>query len=127
MFRTSLIAGLLAVSCTAPVLAQTMAPSIDAPVTITFYNYNLATAGLGAEATQKLINEFMVANPNVTVEGIGYSSADSSRIQADLAAGRHGSGRVQRSRFLGKQFRRPGARGHSSGRRNHRSSGRPAS
>lgn len=87
MFRTSLLAGLLALSAATSVLAQTMAPSIDRPVTITFYNYNLATAGLGAEATQKLINEFMAANPNVTVTGIGYSSADSSRIQADLAAG----------------------------------------
>lgn len=87
MLRKTLLASLLALSSAVPVLAQTMAPSIDQPVTITFYNYNLATAGLGAEATQKLINEFMEANPNVTVEGIGYSSADSSRIQADLAAG----------------------------------------
>jgi multiple sugar transport system substrate-binding protein len=87
MFRTTILASLLALCAAVPVLAQTMAPSIDQPVTITFYNYNLATAGLGAEATQKLINEFMEANPNVTVEGIGYSSADSSRIQADLAAG----------------------------------------
>ncbi|MCR6673985.1 hypothetical protein [Devosia ginsengisoli] len=74
---------LLALSTAAPVLAQTMAPSLDQPVTITFYNYNLATAGLGADATQKLIDEFMEANPNVTVEGIGYSSADGSRIEAD--------------------------------------------
>jgi len=87
MFRTTIIASLLALSTAVPVLAQTMAPSIDAPVTIRFYNYNLATAGLGAEATQKLINEFMAENPNVTVEGVGYSSADASRIQADLAAG----------------------------------------
>ena len=87
MFRTTIIASLLALSTAVPVLAQTMAPSIDAPVTIRFYNYNLATAGLGAEATQKLISEFMAENPNVTVEGVGYSSADASRIQADLAAG----------------------------------------
>jgi multiple sugar transport system substrate-binding protein len=87
MVRITLLASMLALSTAVPALAQTMAPSIDQPVTITFYNYNLATAGLGAEATQKLINEFMEANPNVTVEGVGYSSADSSRIQADLAAG----------------------------------------
>ncbi|NGP16970.1 ABC transporter substrate-binding protein [Devosia aurantiaca] len=87
MIRTTILASLLALSTAVPVLAQTMAPSVDQPVTITFYNYNLATAGLGAEATQKLINEFMEANPNVTVTGVGYSSADSSRIQADLAAG----------------------------------------
>ncbi|UXN71841.1 ABC transporter substrate-binding protein [Devosia neptuniae] len=87
MLRTSILAGLLALSTAIPALAQTMAPSIEQPVTITFYNYNLAAAGLGAEATQKLINEFMVANPNVTVTGVPYSSADGSRIQADLAAG----------------------------------------
>jgi multiple sugar transport system substrate-binding protein len=87
MLRTTILAGLLALSTAVPVLAQTMAASVDQPVTITFYNYNLATAGLGAEATQKLINEFMAANPNVTVTGVPYSSADGSRIQADLAAG----------------------------------------
>ncbi len=87
MFRKTLLASLLALATAVPVLAQTMAPSIDRPVTITFYNYNLATAGLGAEATQKLINEFMQANPNVTVTGVPYGAADSSRIQADLAAG----------------------------------------
>lgn len=87
MLRTSILAGLLALSTAIPALAQTMAPSIEQPVTITFYNYNLAAAGLGAEATQKLINEFMAANPNVTVTGVPYSSADGSRIQADLAAG----------------------------------------
>lgn len=87
MFRKTLLASLLALSTAVPVLAQTMTPSIDQPVTITFYNYNLASAGLGADATRKLIAEFMAANPNVTVEGIGYSSADASRIQADLAAG----------------------------------------
>ncbi|WP_240229369.1 ABC transporter substrate-binding protein [Devosia lacusdianchii] len=87
MLRTTILAGLLALSAAAPVLAQTMAAAVDQPVTIRFYNYNLATAGLGAEATQKLINEFMAANPNVTVEGVGYSSADASRIQADMAAG----------------------------------------
>lgn len=87
MFRTTILASLLALSTAAPALAQTMAASIDQPVTIRFYNYNLATAGLGADATQKLINEFMAANPNVTVEGVGYNSADGSRIQADIAAG----------------------------------------
>lgn len=87
MFRTTIIASLLALATSAPVLAQTMAASVDQPVTIRFYNYNLASAGIGAEATQKLINEFMKANPDVTVEGVPYSSADGSRIQADIAAG----------------------------------------
>jgi len=87
MIRITMLASLLALSTAVPVLAQTMAPSIDQPVSITFYNYNLGSAGIGAEATQKLINEFMAANPNVTVVGTPYSSADASRIQADLAAG----------------------------------------
>jgi multiple sugar transport system substrate-binding protein len=87
MNRKSFLLGALALTISTPVLAQTMAPTIEQPVTITFYNYNLASAGLGADATRKLIAEFMAANPNVTVEGIGYSSADASRIQADLAAG----------------------------------------
>lgn len=87
MIRISLLASALALSTAMPVLSQTMAPSIDAPVTIRFYNYNLGSAGLGNDATMKLINEFMAANPNVTVEGVPYGAADSSRIQADLAAG----------------------------------------
>jgi multiple sugar transport system substrate-binding protein len=86
MNRKSFLLGALALLAT-PALAQTIPATVDQPVTITFYNYNLASAGIGADATRKLIAEFMAANPNVTVEGIGYSSADSSRIQADLAAG----------------------------------------
>ncbi|MCP8884139.1 ABC transporter substrate-binding protein [Devosia sp. XJ19-1] len=86
MNRKSFLLGALALAVSTPVLAQ-MAPAIDQPVTITFYNYNLASAGLGGQATQNLIDEFMAANPNVTVEGVPYSSADGSRIQADLAAG----------------------------------------
>lgn len=87
MNRKTFLLGALALTLSTPVLAQTMAPSVDQPVTITFYNYNLASAGIGGEATQKLIDEFMAANPNVTVEGVPYGSADASRIQADLAAG----------------------------------------
>lgn len=86
MTLKSLLLGALALTAASPVLAQ-MAPAVDQPVTITFYNYNLANAGIGAEATQKLIDEFMAANPNITVEGVPYASADGSRIQADLAAG----------------------------------------
>ena len=49
MNRKSFLLGALALTLSTPVMAQTMAPSIDQPVTITFYNYNLASAGLGAE------------------------------------------------------------------------------
>ncbi|MDL2401877.1 ABC transporter substrate-binding protein [Rhizobium mayense] len=69
--------------------AQTAAPRVDAPVTITFYNYNLASAGLGADATKKLIDEFMAANPTIKVEGVAVPSPDmASRLQSDMAANR---------------------------------------
>jgi multiple sugar transport system substrate-binding protein len=87
MNRKSFLAAALALLAAAPAFAQAIPATVDQPVTITFYNYNLASAGNGADATRKLLAEFMAANPNVTVEGVPYSSADASRIQADLAAG----------------------------------------
>lgn len=87
MHRKTFLAGALALLAAGPALAQAIPATVDQPVTITFYNYNLASAGIGGEATKKLIAEFMAANPNITVEGVPYSSADASRIQADLAAG----------------------------------------
>ena len=50
--------------------AQSMPAAIDEPVTIRFCNYNLARAGIGKEATVEMIDSFMAANPNITVEGI---------------------------------------------------------
>ena len=65
-----------------------MAEDIDQPVTITFYNYNLASAGAGADATRELIAAFEEQNPNITVEAIGVPSNEIiTRIQADMAAG----------------------------------------
>jgi multiple sugar transport system substrate-binding protein len=87
MHRKAFLAGAFALLAAGPAIAQAIPATVDQPVTITFYNYNLASAGIGAEATKKLIAEFMAANPNITVEGVPYSSADASRIQADLAAG----------------------------------------
>lgn len=64
-----------------------MADSIDQPVTITFYNYNLASAGIGADATKGLIADFMAKNPNIKVEGIPVPSNEMiARVQADTAA-----------------------------------------
>ncbi len=69
-------------------LAQTAAATVDAPVEITFYNYNLATAGLGADATRKMIASFMEKNPNIKVNGVGAPSGEfMTRVQADIAAG----------------------------------------
>ena len=68
-------------------LAQ-MAAKIDKPVTISFYNYNLATASAGADATRELIAEFEAANPNIKVQGMPVPSNEIlTRMQADIVAG----------------------------------------
>lgn len=65
-----------------------MAEAITEPVTITFYNYNLATASAGADATRELLARFAEENPNITVETIGVPSNEIvTRLQADMAAG----------------------------------------
>jgi multiple sugar transport system substrate-binding protein len=71
-------------------LAQTRIPPLsNAPVTITYYNYNLASAGIGAEGTRELIAEFMARHPNIRVEGVAVASDQIlARAQADIAAGR---------------------------------------
>lgn len=70
-----------------PARAQ-MATAVTDPVTITFYNYNLASAGVGREATLELIAAFEAANPNIKVEPIGAPSNEIlSRVQADMVAG----------------------------------------
>ena len=92
MNRKSFLWGTLALSvaCTTlPAFADPMPAKVDQPVTITYYNYNLASAGNGAEATKRMIAEFEAANPNIKVEGIAASPVDiTSRIQAAVAAGR---------------------------------------
>jgi multiple sugar transport system substrate-binding protein len=80
---------LLAAGGVLPAFAAEIPATVDRPVTISYYNYNLASAGNGAEATKRMIAAFEKANPNIKVEGVGASSADiTSRIQADVAAGR---------------------------------------
>ena len=92
MNRKTFLAGataLVMAGLCAPAFAQAIPATVDQPVTISYYNYNLASAGNGAEATKKMIADFEKANPNIKVEGVGASSADiTSRIQADVAAGR---------------------------------------
>lgn len=66
-----------------------MAATVDKPVTITFYNYNLASASAGADATKELIAGFEKKFPNVKVEPIAVPSNEiTSRVQADIVAGR---------------------------------------
>jgi len=72
------------------VSAQDFLPPLpeDAEVTLTYYNYNLAGTGIGAEGTQQLIDEFMELYPNITIDGIGVPSPEMmSRTQADIVAG----------------------------------------
>lgn len=92
MNRKTLLAGaavLVVAGAAVPAFAQAIPATVDQPVTISYYNYNLASAGNGAEATKKMIADFEAANPNIKVEGVGASAADiTSRIQADVAAGR---------------------------------------
>ncbi|MBB6730611.1 ABC transporter substrate-binding protein [Cohnella zeiphila] len=56
-------------------------------IKLTFYSYNLATAGQ-KEGTQQLIDEFEKANPDIEIDGIPVASTDiNAKVQADIAAG----------------------------------------
>lgn len=93
-----LLASLALAACGAPA-PQQQAPAAAEPaglppldpsqqVTITFASYNLASAGIGAEGTQQLMDEFMQQNPNITVEGLGLPSTDIlAKVQAEVVAG----------------------------------------
>ncbi len=85
----TLAAAALLLVATAANAQDGLAPlSADQNVTITFYSYNLASAGIGAEGTQQLIDEFEALHPNINIEGIGSPSTEiMARTQADLAAG----------------------------------------
>ena len=55
---------------------------------ITFENYNLASAGIGRDATLKMLQEFGEQHPNIKVETKGTSSDNMfPSIQAEVAAG----------------------------------------
>ncbi|MGK6312230.1 ABC transporter substrate-binding protein [Neorhizobium sp. DT-125] len=66
-----------------------MPATVDKPVTISFYNYNLASASVGADATRELIAAFEKKFPNVKVETVAVPSNEiMARVQADIVAGR---------------------------------------
>ena len=77
--------------------AQTAAPTqpayphtltADQKVAINFYSYNLSSAGIGADGTNQLINEFNAAHSNIAVTGVPVAvTALMTRTQADVAAG----------------------------------------
>jgi len=57
-------------------------------VTISFTNYNVAQAGIGKEATEQLVNEFMQQHPNITVQFRPVLSPDiTTKTQAEVVAG----------------------------------------
>jgi multiple sugar transport system substrate-binding protein len=65
-----------------------MPAAVDKPITITFYNYNLASASAGADATKELIAGFEKKFPNIKVEPVAVPSNEiMSRVQADIVAG----------------------------------------
>ena len=60
----------------------------DQPITIRFENYNLASAGLGRDATLEMIASFEAAHPNVKVETKATGSEEMfPSIQAQIVAG----------------------------------------
>lgn len=60
----------------------------DRQITIKFENYNLASAGLGRDATLEMIASFEAAHPNVKVETKATGSEEMfPSIQAQLVAG----------------------------------------
>ncbi|TKT78306.1 ABC transporter substrate-binding protein [Aquamicrobium sp. LC103] len=87
-FLAIAVSACMALSGTLGTASAQMAESVTEPVTISFYNYNLATAGIGREATLELIAAFEKANPMIKVEPIGAPSNEVlSRVQADMVAG----------------------------------------
>lgn len=85
----TLAASALLLAATAVGAQDGLAPlGADQNVKITFYSYNLASAGIGADGTNQLISEFQALHPNITIEGVGVPATEiMSRTQADLAAG----------------------------------------
>ncbi|WP_105383085.1 ABC transporter substrate-binding protein [Neorhizobium alkalisoli] len=66
-----------------------MPATVEKPVTISFYNYNLASASAGADATRELLAAFEKKFPNVKVETVAVPSNEIiNRVQADIVAGK---------------------------------------
>src|SRR5262249_53155885 len=90
MRRRTLLAGISAIAAAAALAPRAFAAipdKIEQPIEVSFSDYNLATAGLGAEATKQMIAEFEALNPLIKVNGIAASDT-TGRVQSDLAAGK---------------------------------------
>src|ERR1041385_3889888 len=60
----------------------------DQRVSISFTNYNVASAGIGKEATEQLVHEFMQLHPNIEVTFRPVASTDiTAKTQAEVVAG----------------------------------------
>ncbi|NEE02829.1 ABC transporter substrate-binding protein [Phytoactinopolyspora halotolerans] len=60
----------------------------DDVVTITFESYNYGTDGVGGEGTQRLIDEFEAAHPNIRIEPTGTPAGEiHTSVHAQAAAG----------------------------------------
>ena len=81
--RTFLVSALASTALTSTLFAQT-----NGQDPLRFYNYNLASAGIGADATRKMLDAFAEAHPETTVEGVPVAVSElMGRIQADMVAG----------------------------------------
>src|SRR5262249_2376918 len=60
----------------------------DQRVSISFANYNVAQAGIGKEATEQLVTEFVQQHPNIDVTFRPIPSDQlMAKVQADVVAG----------------------------------------
>ncbi len=97
LFFVLLLALLISSACVAP--AATTAPTTadnnsavdsttDEPVEITFYSYNIGSAGTFGEGALKLVAAFEESHPNIKINAVGVPGDQIlSKTQADLVAG----------------------------------------
>jgi len=57
------------------------------PIKLVYYNYNLANAGLGADATREIIAQFEALHPDIKIEAPSVGQDTVARTQQDLVAG----------------------------------------
>ena len=88
------ILGTALVGCTSPATASPSAGSLspledDQKVSIVFESYNLANVGLWSDTIHGLLDEFMEANPNITVTGQPSDAfaGTAASVQQQLLAG----------------------------------------
>ena len=85
-----LAAALFATACgsNAVPAAESVKAAGSGPVTISFADYNLATAGLGADGTNAMIQDFEKANPDIKIDPVGITATEIlPKVQAMVVAG----------------------------------------